>query len=209
MEVADCWARVKLHQTSKAINADSGIVFAVPETLRMTTLGQRLLSSREKRGLSLRTLAEKAGLSASFLSQVERDETSPSIASLEKIALALGMDMADLFSRAPSEPVVRAKQRGRLESGWSKGSIEVLSRVHGRMRPKIVTLEAGGATGLFPAEAGEVFLLVVEGKLRAQFSDRTEELAEGDSLHALPEHGLTELINETLDRAVALMVSTA
>lgn len=173
------------------------------------TLGQRLLSSRGKCGLSLRTLAGKAGLSASFLSQVERDETSPSIASLEKIALALGIDMADLFSRNQSDPVVRAKQRARLESGWSKGSIEVLSRVHGRMRPKMVTLEAGGASGLFPVETGEVFLLVVKGKLLAKFSDRTAELTEGDSLHALPEHRLTELKNGTPDKAVALMVSTA
>ncbi|MEX2534712.1 MAG: helix-turn-helix domain-containing protein [Trueperaceae bacterium] len=179
------------------------------ETLTKITLGQRLLASREKRRLSLRTLAEKAGLSASFLSQVERDETSPSIASLEKIAMALGMDMADLFSRTPSDPVVRAKQRARLESGWSNGSIEVLSRVHGRLRPRMVTLEAGGATGLLPVESGEVFMLVVKGKLLARLSDRTVELAEGDSLHALPEHGLIELKNGTPNKAVALMVSTA
>src|SRR5690625_6637752 len=53
---------------------------------------------------------EKSELSASFISQVERDEASPSIASLERITQALGVDLAQLFSREPAEPVVR-KQR--------------------------------------------------------------------------------------------------
>ena len=87
----------------------------MPNLLTQPSLEQRLLMLREAKGLSLRTLAEKVGLSASFLSQVERDEVSPSIASLEKIARALRVALASLFAQSLPDPLVRAGNREQLE----------------------------------------------------------------------------------------------
>src|SRR5256885_13301374 len=70
-------------------------------------VGERLRLIRTARRCTLREVAERAGLSESFLSQVERGRTSASIASLRRIADGLGVGMADLFeSRSPTQPRV-------------------------------------------------------------------------------------------------------
>jgi transcriptional regulator with XRE-family HTH domain len=61
-------------------------------------LGRRIRSLREEKGLSLRAVAEGAGVSESFLSQVERSVASPSVASLRRIAEALGESLASFFA---------------------------------------------------------------------------------------------------------------
>src|SRR2546422_1922861 len=60
-------------------------------------VGERLRALRRFRRCTLRTIADRSGLSESFLSQVERGRSSASIASLKRIADALGVSMADLF----------------------------------------------------------------------------------------------------------------
>lgn len=172
-----------------------------------TTLGQRLLALREARRLSLRTLAERVGLSASFLSQVERDETSPSIASLEKIAQALGVSLADLFAQAPVDPVVRADQRSVLPSPSDGTRLASLSRSGGSLAPRMLTLLPGASVSLLPAESTEVFVTVLQGSVVTRLATGEAELSEGDALHALPEHQLLELVNRTEDRARLLVVS--
>ena len=67
-------------------------------------LGQRLRALRKRGGLSVRQLAERAGLSASMLSYVERGETSMSLVTLEKILSALGVSVAAFFSEQEKPP---------------------------------------------------------------------------------------------------------
>jgi len=172
-----------------------------------TTLGQRLLALREARRLSLRTLAERVGLSASFLSQVERDETSPSIASLEKIAQALGVDLAQLFAQAPVDPVVRASERSVLPSPSDGTRLASLSRSGGSLAPRMLTLLPGASVSVLPAESTELFVTVVQGSVTSRLATGEVALAEGDSLHALPEHQLLELVNRSDERARLLVVS--
>ena len=61
-------------------------------------LGLRLQAARERAGVTLREVARRTGLSPSFLSQLERDRVSPSIASLKQVASALGVRVADLLA---------------------------------------------------------------------------------------------------------------
>ncbi len=177
-----------------------------------STLGEKLLLLREAQGLSLRTLAERAELSASFISQVERDEASPSIASLERITRALGVDLAHLFSHEPAEPLVRRQDRDKLESGWSRGSVESLSRIPGRIRPRMITLQPGGGTGFLSAEVNEVFALVIRGAITATLRDTELQLDEGDALHTLRTHPLggqplVELSNASSEPATVLLAT--
>ncbi len=173
-----------------------------------TTLGRRLLALREARRLSLRTLAERVGLSASFLSQVERDETSPSIASLDKLAQALGVDLASLFAQVPVDPVVRATGRSELPSPGTNTRLANLSRSRGALAPRLLTLLPGGSVGFLLAERGETFLTVLEGQAVARLASGEVRLGPGDSLHALPEHQLLELANPTEARTNLLVVGT-
>ncbi|MCL7454197.1 MAG: helix-turn-helix domain-containing protein, partial [Anaerolineae bacterium] len=78
-------------------------------------LGNRLRARRQELGLSLRELAERVGLTASFLSQIERDLASPSIESLRKISDALEVPIFHfLIEPDTRSPVVRRQERAKL-----------------------------------------------------------------------------------------------
>ena len=118
-------------------------------------IGEVLRQLREKLGLSLRTLAAQAGFSASFMSQVENGQVSPSIASLEKIAGELGVSLADLFeaSQTPTPAVVRGDARPGFTSMWSKARVELLTPSGERraVAAVAVSLTPGGASGKHPS----------------------------------------------------------
>src|SRR5690242_14156875 len=78
-------------------------------------LGARIRALRLARGETLRRLAAEAGVTESFLSQVERGVASPSIASVQRIARALGQSIAELFAADERAGiVVRARDRRRV-----------------------------------------------------------------------------------------------
>src|SRR6202795_4591454 len=70
---------------------------SAPDVTAQVDVGERLRAIRRLRRCTLRTVSERSGLSESFLSQVERGRSSASIASLRRIAEALGISIADLF----------------------------------------------------------------------------------------------------------------
>jgi transcriptional regulator with XRE-family HTH domain len=111
-------------------------------------IGEVLKRLREQSGLSLRTRASQAGFSASFLSQVENGQVSPSLASLERVAAALSVTLADVFeaSERPAAAVVRATARPGFTSSWSRARIESLSpaSARGPLEAIAVTLSSKG-----------------------------------------------------------------
>lgn len=148
-------------------------------------VGELLRELREKRGLSVRTLAGNAGFSPSFISQVENGQASPSIASLEKIAACLDITLAEFFQAGAtrSSAVVRAHERPRLESGWSKAEIESLGagRVT-RLEPVLITLRAGGISGKHPHTlARDQFIFVISGEVTLVLDDTESLLHTGDA----------------------------
>src|SRR5438552_2661246 len=79
-------------------------------------LGMTIRRLRESRQFSLKEVAARSGLTQSFLSQVERNLTSPSVASLRKVAQAFGVPLTELF-QGPARPenrVVRRAERRQL-----------------------------------------------------------------------------------------------
>src|SRR5687768_1253089 len=110
-------------------------------------LGASVRRLRSARQLSLRNLGGRTGFSASFLSQVENGQASPSISSMERIAAALGVTMGQFFQSTESSPpaVLRATARVTLNSQWSRARIEALS-AHvpaSRIEPVLITLDVG------------------------------------------------------------------
>jgi len=152
-------------------------------------LGQVVRRLREAQGLSLRTLAARTGFSASFLSQVENEQASPSIASMERIGAALGVTLGEFFQRGGSSSfatVVRAGAHVTLESGWSKARIDSLAPEGQakRLEPILVTIQPGGssATRPYPAPTEE-FALVLEGSVvLTSGGDHEQVLGEGDAV---------------------------
>ncbi|MEW5847885.1 MAG: XRE family transcriptional regulator [Myxococcota bacterium] len=158
----------------------------VPKSLQ---IGPRLKSTRKARRLSLRELGAATGFSASFLSQVERGEASPSLSSLDKIVRALGLTLGALLTdpdSAPPGPLVRRQEPDTLHSEWSKASLRSLmpAGTQGPLAALLVTLEPGGRTGKhFLAEQGHIFGFCVRGQPTLLLDERSHELNQQDSVY--------------------------
>ncbi len=121
-----------------------------PRLLNQQAVGGQVRHLRTQSRLSVRSFATRTGFSASFISQVERGEVSPSISSLEKIAEALGVTLGEFFSgvaEGDGGQLVRVADRFGLASSWSNAEIEVVSRPGSQMEAVIVTLMPGGRSG--------------------------------------------------------------
>ena len=70
-------------------------------------VGSRLRAERERRGIGLRELARRVGVSPSLVSQIELDRVNPSVSTLYAIVTELGMTMSDVFGEQPEERVVQ------------------------------------------------------------------------------------------------------
>lgn len=88
------------------------------QTLR--ELGDRLKGLRTKRGLSQEQLAERAGLTAKFLGEVERVEANPSATTIARLAEALSVDVGDLFEATDDILPVPAVQMDNLQEVYKQ-----------------------------------------------------------------------------------------
>lgn len=150
-------------------------------------VGPRLRALRQNLGIPLRELAERTGFSVSFLSLVEHDKASPSVASLERIAAAFGLSLAEFFQGAEDLPyqVLRAGERQTYTSEWSQTVVELLAQrpKGGALLPLVLRMAPGGRSGTKPRIGlAEEFILVMEGQVWLITEEREELLATGDSL---------------------------
>jgi transcriptional regulator with XRE-family HTH domain len=174
-------------------------------------LGPRIRALRQARHVTLRELAERAGVTESFLSQVEREVTSPSIASVQRIARALDLGIADLFvEEPPLGRVVRRAERRRIVYPGLHATDEFLTAGRdGRLQVIVSTLEPGGGTGEegYVHDSDEEVVIVLEGRLDLWVGDEHHRLEQGDAItHSSrqPHHNR----NPGPDRAVILFCST-
>lgn len=153
---------------------------------RRVRFGSRLRHARETNRMSLGDVADRAGVTKSFLSRVERDETSPSVASLVAICDALALPMADLFS-VPETTLVRRSDRPPL-ADLPKAADVVDTLITPARERHVTVIEsqvapgASGGTDLYtmPSEAEVCFVL--EGAVEVRIDDDVFALQEGDAL---------------------------
>ena len=133
-------------------------------------LGARIRTLRVGRGETLRKLAAQAGVTESFLSQVERGVASPSIASVQRIARALGTSIAELFAADDRAGiVVRAADRRRVVYQGLGAVDEFLTRAtDGRLQVIMSTIQPGGGTGdeAYTHDSDEEVVVVLDGRPR-------------------------------------------
>jgi XRE family transcriptional regulator, regulator of sulfur utilization len=151
--------------------------------------GTRIRALREAMGLSLRDLAERSGVSAPMLSQVERGETSPTLAVAEKIAAGLELTLSQLLRLDEGEHVAisRAGARRRFARGDHRFE-ELTPPLPGqRADVSLHTLEPGGTTG-GPGDppmhepGSRETAVVLEGSLALFVEGARHDLAGGDSV---------------------------
>ena len=149
------------------------------------SLGVRVRTLREGLGLSLRDLTARSGVSAPMLSQVERGETSPTIAVAERIAAGLDLSLSQLL-RLDEDPPVRVVRAGRAPL------VERTGRRYAMLTPDLPgqraavsrhELEPGASTGDDPLhEAGSSeFVWIEAGRVTLVVDGTSHELEPGDS----------------------------
>jgi transcriptional regulator with XRE-family HTH domain len=154
-------------------------------------VGEAIRRLRDAQRLSVRTLASKCGFSASFISQVELSQVSPSLASLERIASALGVTLGQFFqnSAPPVPTLTRASQRPVLRSEWSRAQIESVGHAGfgSKLEALFITLQAGGSSGArLHANETDLFAVVFAGEVQLQLQDVTHLLRRGDTIMIPP-----------------------
>ncbi|HHW06036.1 MAG TPA: helix-turn-helix domain-containing protein [Clostridia bacterium] len=149
-------------------------------------LGQKIRKKRMEKNMSLKELAEKTDLTASFLSQVERDLAEPSITSLRKIADALEVPIFYfLLDNGSTSPVVRKNERKILKFPESHLVYELLSPdLNKQMEVMMARLEVGAVSCDEPlSHPGEECIYVLQGKMEISIGDEVYVLEEGDSIY--------------------------
>jgi len=129
-------------------------------------------------------VAARTGVSASFLSQVERGIVSPSIQSLIAVSRALEVPIYHFLLESP-DPVVRHDRRRRLIMPNTSVDYELLCPdVHRSMEVSLGRLEANAASSDEPlAHATEEFMLVLEGVMEIEIGPRRYVLEPGDAIY--------------------------
>jgi XRE family transcriptional regulator, regulator of sulfur utilization len=150
-------------------------------------VGRVIRQLRQRGGLSVRWLASKSGFSPSFISQVELGHVSPSIASLDKIASALGVTISEFFPEKSTDSpmIVKASERQVVRSKWSRARIEALVPMNAEsdMDVYLIILEEGGTSGSRPHTSNEEILAIMfEGALVVTLNDASYQLKKGDTV---------------------------
>ena len=149
-------------------------------------LGKKVQDFRNKSGMSLRELAKRAGLTASMLSQIERDLVNPSIGTLKAIAQALDVPMFKFFK--DDEPqvqmIVRRGENKTIGHPDADLAYTLLTPdVRGSIEFCMMSIPPGLTSGRNPQEhVGEEVAYVVRGSVGINVAGISYQLEEGDSI---------------------------
>ncbi len=147
-------------------------------------IGSKLRAARKANGYTLDQLAIASGLTKGFLSRIERDETSPSVASLITLCEVMSIEVGSLFT-APDVALVRREDAPAINLGGT-GVTEQLMTPRGQAKLQLVhsSIEPGGTGGtdLYTINCAVEVLYVLKGAVDLVLSDRTQRLRAGDAL---------------------------
>jgi transcriptional regulator with XRE-family HTH domain len=153
----------------------------------LVDLGERLRAIRLLRRRTLKDVAAAAGVSESFVSQLERGRTGASVASLQRLAAALGIEVSDLFATdgLPRPRVLRRGARETVVWGHLGRKALLTPKLFHSLEVVAAEFEPGGSTGDEPYTHGdsEELLLVLGGRVHVQLGTDVYDLGAGDSVH--------------------------
>jgi len=156
-------------------------------------VGERVKRIREQKGLSLKDMAQRTGLSEAMIRQIEDELISPPLGTLIRLGKALDMQMGTIISPAGPRPytIVRADERKAVSRYASKQgqrlgySYQHLAFDKGdrNMEPFLVTLEPSDVEDELSSHDGEEFIFVLKGDMEARIGEATEILHPGDCIY--------------------------
>ncbi|MBB5631686.1 helix-turn-helix domain-containing protein [Sphaerisporangium krabiense] len=164
---------------------------------RAEAVGARMRRFRKERGMTLRGLSSRSGLSIGFLSQVERGISSIGLTALNGVAAALDRSVADFFdgdppsgdddkvTRLPFHFTLTRRAEAATEYVSGQQTYRMLSSrgPHLVLEPLLVRIAPGGRREDAYGHAGEEFAFVLEGELLYEVEGVEHRLFAGDSVH--------------------------
>ncbi len=171
-------------------------------------LGEKIRRMRNQKGLTEEELADRCELTKGYISQLENDLNSPSIATLTDILAALGSNLAEFFREETQEKVVFTKNEF-----IEKDADGVLLRwlipnaQKNMMEPTAVALQAGVATAIDVPHEGEEFGYVLEGKVAIVLGNQRHSAKKGEAFY-YPASKPHYIVNEGTNVAKFLWIST-
>ena len=162
-------------------------------------IGNKLKELRVLKGLTQEELADRSELSKGFISQLERNLTSPSITTLMDILQCLGTSIGEFFNEAPDEQIVFGKQDYFVKEDTEyKNEIKwiIPNAQKNTIEPIYLTLQAGGSTCPDTPHEGEEFgyvlkgsITIVRGKKKYKVKAKETFYMDGSRSHYLYNHG--------------------
>lgn len=149
-------------------------------------IGKKIKRLRILNELTQEELAQRCDLTKGFISQIERNLTSPSIATLMDILEALGTDIKSFFNEDEDEKIVYTKEdifsteneKLRYKIDWLIPNAQKNS-----MEPILITLESGSTSNVEEPHKGEEFGYVVEGSVYLHLGDTKLKVGKGESFY--------------------------
>lgn len=167
-----------------------------------TVIGPRIKARRRQLGVTLEEIAASTGLTRGYLSKIENSRKTPPIATLSRIAQALGTDIASFFQMSErAEPdarvsVVRAHERRKVARGGSAFGYDYESvayrKRHKHMEPFIFTYPSNLSRDVSFEHEGEELVFVLSGRVEFEAAGKKFILEPGDTLYldsAVPHRG--------------------
>lgn len=159
-------------------------------------IGLKLKELRILKGLTQEELADRSELSKGFISQLERNLTSPSIATLMDILQCLGTTLGEFFNESPEEQIVFGKaDYFEKQDSELKNDIKwiIPNAQKNVMEPIMLTLEPGGETYPDNPHEGEEFGYVLQGTIAIHLGNKIYKAKKGESFYFVPDkkHYLT------------------
>ena len=147
-------------------------------------LARQIRILRERRNLSQRSLAEASGLSRNTLSLLERGQTSPTVSTLKRIAIALSVDINAFFNSSDDESIVYTKAGQRRNLQLAQGLMADLGvGIHDQLvTPLILRLNPGARSGPALSHDGQDFVYCLSGEVLYTVNGKAFVLEPGDSL---------------------------
>ena len=170
-------------------------------------VGARLRARRLELGLTISEVAEQAGLTAGFISQLERDLTSASLSSLYRICAVLGIRVGNLVDDVPAGRLIRREEQARRSLAMGDAEHLLLSsRDERRFHVTESHIPPGGSAGekpyTLPADVELVYVL--QGSLELRVGAEIHLLEEGDTFTYSPRDPHTWRNPSDSDEAVVL-----
>lgn len=173
-------------------------------------IGEKIKRLRVKNSLTQEELADRCELTKGFISQVERDLTSPSIATLVDILEGLGTNLKDFFNETVNEKIVFTKEDAfEMENDELKYNLKwvIPNAQKNIMEPILIELESDGRTKEDSPHEGEEFGYVVNGSIFLHIGNDKYKVKKGESFYykANSNHYIS---NSGKTKAVVIWIST-